>query len=102
MLTACAWQAGAKIRHHHAIVVVGGHEQLDCIGRVGCSTIESALCEPGISPATLLEILPVHDDRAEGGVVAYMVVDILRGIGFAVHQEAAVAKTDILNENEIG
>lgn len=31
-----------------------------------------------------------------------MMIDILRGIGLAVHQEAAIAKTDVLKEDEIG
>ena len=53
---------------------------------------------PGVQ-AALREVLPAHDHLSVNGVPRDMVVDILRSVGFVVHQEATVAEADVLDEN---
>src|SRR5208282_740528 len=55
---------------------------------------------PGVQ-AALREVLPAHDHLSVNGVRRDMVVDILRGVGFVVHQEATVAEADVLVENRV-
>ena len=53
-------------------------------------------------PASALrQILPAHDHRTRRFVLSDMVIDILRDIGFVVGKEAAIAKTEILDEKHI-
>lgn len=84
----------------------GGHElsvrpaaidELDRIGGKGRGSFEATLCQPWYVAAALLEVLAVHDYRAEALVRRDVVVDILRGVGFAIHQKPAVAEPDILS-----
>ena len=55
---------------------------------------------PGI-PALLREVLPAHDHWSVEEVPRDMMVDILRGVGFVVHEEATVAEADVLDENGV-
>lgn len=89
----------------------GGHElsvrpaaidELDRIGGKGRGSFEATLCQPWYVAAALLEVLAVHDYRAEALVRRDVVVDILRGVGFAIHQKPAVAEPDILEQHDVG
>src|SRR5271168_349863 len=55
---------------------------------------------PRIPPA-LRQVLAAHDDPPVTLVAGDVVVDVLRGVGLAVHQETTVTKANVLNENGI-
>ena len=59
--------------------------------------LDAAVRDPGIALRLRLR-LAAHHDEAVVGVLLDVMVDILRDIGLAAHDEAAVAQPDILHE----
>ncbi len=93
-------QACSKCKAKRISVAEGGAEELHPIGRKATRAVKASVRNPGVQ-AALREVLPAHDHLSVNGVPRDMVVDILRGVGFVVHQEATVAEADVLDENRI-
>ena len=55
---------------------------------------------PGICPA-LRQILPAHQNVVQARMPRDIMIEILTGVGFVVHQEAPLAEAKILDEDRV-
>ena len=60
--------------------------------------VQAAVGGPGIG-AALRQILAAHQHGPHPGMAGDMMVHVLAGIGFVVHQEALVAEAEVLDED---
>lgn len=95
-----AGQALAKAKGDLSRVAVGWAEELKRIGRKTLCSLEAPMSDPRM-PAILRHVLAAHNNRAETRMRRESMVDILRGIRLVVHEEAARAKAEILDEDRV-
>ncbi len=98
MLEARAGQAGTCV--DRAAVAVAGAEELHRVGGEGGGAVEAAVGDPRVG-LVLREVLPAHHHRPAERVPGEVVVDVLRGVGLVVGDEAAAAEADVLHERRV-
>jgi hypothetical protein len=96
-------ETGAReVRPERAVdfggIPIGGAHELPEVGCKAGRTFQTAMHDPRM-PAVLRQVLPCHDDRPETGVPGDVMVEVLARKGFIVHDEAALAKPEILHED---
>ena len=96
-----ARQVCPKRKAKSIAVAKGGAEELHPIRRKAASRHRDIHGQRPRVVAALREILPAHDHRPVSRVPRDMMVDILRGVGLVVHQESALAETNVLDEDRV-
>ena len=81
-------------------VAVARPQQLHRVGGEAGGTLEAAVRDPGVR-AALRQVLPAHHHRPAARVTGDVVVDVLRGVGLVVHDEAAIAQAEVLHEDRV-
>src|SRR4029077_18104946 len=64
------------------------------------SALTTAMRYPGM-PAALRKILARHENRTHAGMVPDMMIEVLAGVGFVVHQEPGVPEAEVRNEQRV-
>ena len=100
MLQPNARQTRSEGKRDLVCVPVGRPEQLQCVCCETGRTVEAAVSRPRM-PVILSHVLTAHHNWPEARMRWDHMVDILRGIGLVVHDEAARAKPKVLDEDRV-
>ena len=98
MLESLAGQIGSGI--DLGGVPIAGPQQLHRVGGEAGRAVQATVRDPRVA-AALRQVLPGHHHGPAARVQGDMVVDVLRGVGLVVHDEAAIAQADVLHEDRV-
>lgn len=100
MLHPSARQVCARDVANAVGVPVGRAEELQRVGGEGGSAVEATEGDPRMLAALCL-VLPTHDDGSQARIGGDVMIDILRDVSLVVHEEAAPAEAQVLDQDRV-
>ena len=100
VLQSLAGQAASRLEADDVGVAIGRAEQLHRVRGEAGRAIEATMRDPWVA-AVLRQVLPAQHHRPAAGMPGDVVVDVLRRVRLVVHEEAAFAQADVLDEDRI-